>query len=286
MRKCNYAKINLSLNVLNKNKPTSFHELDMINFCVNLKDTINIKFIEDSDDKVTILCNKNNVPCDKSNIVYKVIEKYKKTYKLSFSCNVFINKNIPLEAGLAGGTGNGVATLDILDKKFKTNMTILQKMKFMESIASDGPYMVASSFARVKGKGEKVIPFATPFNHKVLLVKPNSGCSTKEIFSSLDYKNLVHPNITKIEQGLKENDFAAIASHINNSLTNAAIKTNPEILDIINRLRCCGFEIVTMSGSGSSVIAISNRKLPYKLAKEIINVNKYELVKVCRIKKY
>ena len=278
MKKYNYAKINLSLNVINKNKPKDFHELDMINFTINLKDSVSIKFIENSDDLITISCNNSLVPIDKNNIVYKVVEKFKKTYKLSFSCIVYINKKIPLQAGLAGGTGNAVATLDMLDKKFKTNMSVIQKMKFMESIASDGPYMVASCFARVKGKGEKVIPFKTKFNYKVVIIKPKQGCSTKDIFASLDYKNMVHPNITKIEQGLKDNDFNSIARHTNNSLTNTAINQNAEILDVINRLKTSGFEIVSMSGSGSTVFAISNKRLPYKTYKKIINPNNYDLV--------
>ena len=284
MKKCNYAKINLSLNVTNKNKPKDFHDLDMINFTINLKDSVSIKFIENNDNFINISCNNPFVPTDKTNIVYKVVEKFKKTYKLSFSCNISINKKIPLEAGLAGGTGNAVAVLKILNQKFKTNMNELQQMKFMEDIASDGPYMVVSCFARVKGKGEKVSPFKCNFKHKVVVIKPKKGCSTKEVFSTIDYKNLVHPNINKIEQGLKENDFKTIATHIDNSLTASALKHNEEILDVINRLKTSGFEIVSMSGSGSTVFAISNRKLPYKTYKKIINPNNYDLVCEYRIK--
>ena len=256
----------------------------MINFTINLKDVVTIKFNDNNDDIVSLSCNNLLVPTDRNNIVFAVVDKFKKMYGLSFSCNIHINKKIPLLAGLAGGTGNAVATLEILDKKFNTNMSVTQKMKFMESIASDGPYMVASCFARVKGKGEKVIPFSTSFKHKVVVIKPKTGCSTKEIFSSLDYKNLVHPNTNKIEQGLKENDFKTIASHVDNSLTNAALKQNNEILDVINRLKTSGFEIVSMSGSGSTVFAISNRKLPYKTYKKIINPKNYDLVGEYKIK--
>ena len=73
MKRCNYAKINLALNVTNKNKPNNFHDLDMINFCVNLKDTVTIKFLEDSNDKIDIICNNSAVPTDNSNIVYTII---------------------------------------------------------------------------------------------------------------------------------------------------------------------------------------------------------------------
>ena len=95
MKRCNYAKINLALNVTNKNKPNNFHDLDMINFCVNLKDTVTIKFFEDSNDKIDIICNNSAVPTDNSNIVYKVVEKFKKNYfvNCSYSGSKFILSN-------------------------------------------------------------------------------------------------------------------------------------------------------------------------------------------------
>ena len=284
MKKNSYAKLNLALNVTNKQKPKDLHELDMVNLTLSLKDTVNIKFLEEESNKTIICCNNEKVPLNQDNLVYKVIEKFKKNFHLSFACIVTINKNIPLEAGLAGGSSNAAATLDILNSHFKTNMTVLQKIKFIQSITSDGPYMVVKSCCRVKGNGNIIEPIKTKFKANVLLVKPFSGCNTKEVYSNLDYKNLVRPNINKVVSSLKENNFIDLANYVDNSLCDSACKINEDIKDILNRLKACGFEIVSLTGSGSTCFAISNRKKPYKLAKQLLHKENYELIKVFKTK--
>lgn len=283
MQKNSYAKLNLALNVLNKSKPQKLHDLDMINISISLKDIIKIKFFDDENNEIVISCNNKNVPIDNKNIVYKVIEKFKKTFNFSFSCKVEIVKHIPLEAGLGGGSSNGATTLDILDKKFKTNMTVLQKMKFLEPITSDGPYMVVSKTSRVKGNGNQITPLNCKFKAKILLVKPKSGCSTKDVYENLDYKNIVHPNINKIEESLLNNNFELLSKHLDNSLLNSACENNNDIVDILKRLKSCGFEIVSMTGSGSTCFAFSTKTRPYKIAKQIIKKENYELCDVFKI---
>ena len=273
-----YAKINLALNVLNKNKPSSLHDLDMFNVCISLYDTISIKFIEDNLSNITITCNNPKVPLDDKNLVYRVVEKFKKQFNLSFSAIVNIKKRIPLEAGLGGGSSNAACTLNMLDEHYKTNMSVLQKTKFIEPLTSDGPYFVLSTHCRVKGTGNNIIPIKSSFHKKVLLVKPKSGCSTKDVYTNLDYKNLVHPNINKVEQAIKENDFTLLSRHVDNSLTTSACSCNNEIIELLSRLKTCGFEIVSMSGSGSTCFAMCNNNLAYKRAKQIILKKNYELV--------
>ena len=279
-----FAKVNLALNVLNKAKPKELHDLDMINVSVSLFDTIKIDVLDDENDNINISCNNNKVPTDSSNFVAKVIQKYKKTFNFHFSCNVKIIKRIPLEAGLGGGSANAATTLNILDKLLKTNMTVLQKMKFLESITSDGPYMVVSKTSRVKGSGNQNIPLESKFKRKILLIKPKSGCNTKNIYSNLDYKNLRHPNINKIEESLKNNDFDLLSKHLDNSLIDSAKLSNPDIEDILNRLKACGFEIVSMTGSGSTCFAMSKNKRPFKIAKELFKKDNYELFDIFNIK--
>ena len=283
MKKNNYAKINLALNVIDNKKPSNYHELDMINVTISLKDSVKIKFIKNDLNETIIKCNNESIPVDNTNLVYKVIEKFKKVFSLSFSCFVYINKKIPISAGLAGGSGNASATLDILNQHFKTNMSLKQKMKFIENITTDGPYMLVGLPCRVKGNGNIISPIKYNLKAKMLIVKPKLGCNTKEVFSSLDYKKLKRYNINKIQEALNNNDLDLLSSHIGNSLLPSAININKDILDVINRMKTCGFEIVSMSGSGSTCFAISKRKYPFKKAKEIFDKEKYDLIKVCKI---
>ena len=107
----------------------------------------------------------------------------------------------------------------------------------------------------------------------------------KDIFSSLNYKSLKRANINKVCDALKDNDLSLLSSHVNNSLIDSAIKANQEIEDILNRLKTCGFEIVSMSGSGSTCFALSNSSFPFKKAKEILNKNNFSIFKICKVKK-
>ncbi len=284
MKKYNYAKINIALNIVNKSKPQNLHDLDMVNITIQLKDEVKANFKKDGNE-IIIECNHPQVPLDQQNLVYKVIEKYKRIFNLQFSCHIQIKKCIPVQSGMAGGSGNAAAMLDLLDKFFKTKMTVLQKMRFLESITSDGPYMLLSTPCRVKGKGEQVIPIESKLKGKILVIKPKSGCETKKVYEQLDYKNLIHPNLNKVEFALKQNNYPLLAKHVDNSLLISACKINNEIEDIINRLRTCGFEIVSLTGSGSTCFALSKEKFPYKTAKKVFKKENYELCEVYSIRK-
>lgn len=285
MKRKSYAKINLALNVKNKEKPKDLHELDMINVTVSLCDLISLKILNDHQNNITITCNNPNVPTDENNLVYKVIKQYKKIFKKDFSCLVNIDKRIPLEAGLGGGSSNAAKVLDMLDEHFDSQMNEKQKMSFLEKISSDSSYFVVSPYiARVKGTGNFVTPLNLSLKYNVALVKPKSGCSTKDIYNSLDYKQIVHPNINKIIEAIENNDILTLKKHCQNSLQDSAIKQNDEIKDILNRLECAGFDVVLMTGSGSTCFAFSNKKFPYKHFKEIFNKNNYELCEIYKFK--
>lgn len=284
MVKYSYAKINLALNVLNKVKPSKLHNLEMINVLITLKDKITIKFFDNGLNEIKIICNKENIPTDENNLIYKVIRKFQERNRLNFSCVVKLNKKIPTEAGLGGGSSNAATTLNMLDEHFKTQMTTKDKTLFLESITSDGPFFVHDCIAKVKGNGNQISKLTCNFNKKVLLIKPKSGCNTSLIYNSLDYQTMPHPNMYKVEKALFDNDLIALSDSVDNSLKDAAIMENNEISDILNRLKACGFELVNMSGSGSTCFAISDRSLPYKNAKKIFNKKKLELFKIYNTK--
>ena len=283
MKTKSFAKINLSLDVLNKEKPDGYHDLDMINLPINLFDVVILKINHKNDD-IIIKTNKDNIPTDSRNVIYKVIEKFKKLNNLSFGINVKLIKNIPTEAGLGGGSSNAAATLNMLDKYFKTNMTLNQKIEFLAPITADGPFFVNTIPSRVRGIGDKIEFIDSKFNNKILLIKPKTGCSTKDVYSNLDYKNLEHPNNNKICEALSNNDINSLKNHCKNSLLNSAISLNDDIKDTLYRLSASEFDIVSMSGSGSTCFAISNKKRPFKTLKKIINKKNYDLIKICKIK--
>lgn len=275
-----YSKINLALSIVNKTKPNGLHELDSLNLITSLHDVIKVKFNEKGNN-IKIFSNKD-IPLDENNLVSKVINKFKKVFNLAFSVDVTIIKNIPIQAGLGGGSSNAACMLDILNKKFKTNMNALEKINFLKDITSDGPLFVLNTTCRVKGKGNIISPIKHKFKYKILLVKPFSGCNTKDVYNNIDYKKLNNINMNKIEEAFINDDFDSLCKRAFNDLLDSACKVNKEISDILLRLKSCGFDIVSISGSGSTCFAIAKSKFPYKAFKKIINKNDYELVRIVK----
>ena len=206
MKKCNYAKINLALNVTNKSKPSSYHDLDMINFCINIKDSVSIKFLNDSTDKINVSCNKKDVPIDENNLVCKVINKFKRVYKVSFSCNVFINKNIPLQAGLAGGSSDAATVINAINKIYKLNLKITELRKIALEFGTDIVYCLENKLAVVGGIGEIITPIKKKIKSSVLVINPNISVLTKDVFKKFDENNDFSEELTieEIENTLIE----------------------------------------------------------------------------------
>lgn len=274
MRKTNFAKVNVALDVVKK-LPNGYHELDMVNVCVRLKDVVYMK-LNDSG-KINISSNVEKVPTDETNLVYKVILKVKEQFKLEFGCDVYLKKRIPLESGLGGGSGNAAAALSMLNKHFKLGMNQLQLINFIKPVSSDAPFQLIELPSRVKGIGDVVKPLDTTFKGKFLLIKPFEGNNTEKVFKNLDLANCVHPNINKVERAIVNRDVSLLSKHVGNSLLDAAIMETPKIKEIMDTLKEIGFEVVGLCGSGTTLYAYSKNKKLYKVAKSVFNKEDFEL---------
>lgn len=270
-----YAKVNMAINVINR-LPDNYHNLDMINVSISLHDTIKVKFHHDENIKI-ITSNDVDLPTDETNIISKVIEKVKTVCKVKFGYEVNITKRISKESGLGGGSANAATMLKILNKKFHLKMTPIQMVNFIQTISSDAPYQLYNLPSRVSKKGSDVSPFESKIKGKLFIVKPKSGCNTKEVYANLNLDDLVHPNINKVERAMKEGDVALLSRHVGNSLLDAATKLNPDIEPILNELKGLGFEVVSMTGSGSACYGYSKNKQVYRLAKARFAKDNYDI---------
>lgn len=282
MKAKNYAKVNLSLNVVRKLN-NNYHELDMCNVCVSLKDTIKVVFHKDNED-VNIFCEQKQVPTDDSNTMIQVINKAKRQFNLHFGCDIYLDKKIPLQAGLGGGSGNAAAMLEVLNEHFRLKLSKLQMINFIKDISADACYLLTSVPARVKGCGEIIKPFKNKLKGKLFLVKPLSGVETKKVYQAIKVSEVTHPNLNKICDAMRNDDVGMLSKYIGNSLQEAAIQLNPEIKVILDQLKECGFEVVGMSGSGSACFAYSKNKKCYQIAKKKFVGGQYELAKAYTIR--
>ena len=145
------------------------------------------------------------------------------------------------------------------------------------------PFFIKCEPSRAKGIGEILEPIEIKNNYYCLIVKPSSGCSTKEVFAIADQKEYKPVDIDTVVKALKEGDDELLADSIGNSLEEAAISLVTEIAQIKETLKAAGLKIVLMSGSGSAVFALStDQSLIKKVAKQLEDKYVVEVTKVLK----
>ncbi|MCR4945118.1 MAG: 4-(cytidine 5'-diphospho)-2-C-methyl-D-erythritol kinase, partial [Clostridium sp.] len=138
-----HAKINISLDVVGK-REDGYHLLSMIMQSIELYDEIEISEIREG---ITINCNKSFIPTDERNLAYKAARLFLDTYKIKSGVLINIIKNIPVAAGLAGGSADCAAVLRILNKMFNVNASDEELMKLGEKLGADVPYCIKGGTA-------------------------------------------------------------------------------------------------------------------------------------------
>ncbi len=252
------AKINLFLNV--SGIRDFMHELLLINQTISLYDEIEL--IITNNNSIIIESN-DNIPLDDSNSIYKAAKIFKITYNITDGFIFKVKKNIPIESGMGGESTDAAGTLLLLNNYYNLNISQDELSKLGIKIGSDVPYFIYSGFREVTGVGDIVRKptINNPFNWYII-IKPNFGLNTKEMFNKIDN----YPFI-KINTNLPYNDFMKVVPE--------------EIIKIKNYLDSINISNHTLSGSGSSYyIALSKRDIfLYKKIKDYFKDYKVFLVR-------
>ncbi len=267
------AKINLALDVVGK-REDGFHDLNMVMTTIDLYDRLS--FDKLNEDKIILNSNKHYLPNDSKNLVYQTVDLMKKTYGIKTGLKIYINKNIPVSAGLAGGSSDAAATIRAMNKMFKLNLNLSKMIEIGKQIGSDVPFCIYNKTAIVKGKGDMITPLSKVPKCWVVLVKPHFGVSTGEVFKNIQMDKIVHPNVEKIIHAVKKQDYHFLCQSIGNALESVTFQLYPEVKVIKEKLKVLGIDATLMSGSGPTVFGFV---LKERKAKKIINSidkNKYE----------
>lgn len=252
------AKINIGLNITEK-LPNGYHLLDMVMVPISLADKLEIKF-NNQKGKLNISSNIKDIPCDEKNILYKVYKAfYEKTQIEPEDIDVYLEKNIPHEAGLGGGSSNGGFFLKELNKFHNFVLSDEDLSLVGKSVGADVPFFLKNTPCRVKGIGEKLEKIQNNLDCDVILVKPKFGVSTKkayELYSKLDEKKFA--NIEEVLSGLKENNLKKVCENIENMLEQGLLIDDENIKNFRNRIKETGLDFF-MSGSGSCYYILSSK---------------------------
>lgn len=244
------AKINLTLEVLNK-REDGFHNLKSIMQAISLYDYLTFTIEESEETLISLSGDCDKIPYDSKNLVYKAIDKFLQKAQLNAKVDVFIEKNIPVEAGLAGGSTDAAAAFFALNKVFGYPVSQDGIEELCASLGSDLNFCLHGGTAVCTGRGENTQKIATP-DIDVTLVKPlGFGISAKEAytkFSAMTIEQKLVPNNTeKMTEKFDE-------KLLYNSLELAVINDYPELLEIKNFVPTS-----MMSGSGPTFFMLSEK---------------------------
>ena len=276
-----YAKINLGLDVVRK-RADGYHDVKMIMQTIDIFDTLDINLgIENSENavglgglgKISVVCGDENVPCDETNLVCKSAKAFLEYTGKKADISVRIGKNIPVGAGLAGGSTDAASVLRTLNILLKTELSDTELMKIAKNIGADVPFCVVGNTYLAEGIGEILTPVKSNIKFDILLVKPPFSVSTPSVYKSLVLdENTTHPDIDKIKNALEDGNVSVIYENLGNTLEDVTLKMYGEVGKIKENLKNLGAGAVLMSGSGPSVFAIfdDRQKLDgaYKIMKE------------------
>jgi len=263
-----YAKINLFLDILYK-RNDNFHELDMIMQSISLHDTLYIKKVKEG---IHIKCNDTRIPTDNRNIVYKVAQLFLEQFNIKSGVAITIKKRIPIESGLGGGSSDGAATLNALNKIFEINTDNKHLRKLAQKIGSDIPFCIEGGTKRAKGRGEIIINITPLLKTYIVLIKPNANISTPYAYSLYNH-NIKNKNINKIIKAIELQNLNNIKQYLYNEFEEYILPINYEIRKAKELLNSYDNDGCLMTGSGSVVYALYKNP---KQAKKIYNiVSKY-----------
>lgn len=259
MKICSAAKINLRLKCVGKYE-NGYHELEMLNIRYPLYDYIYIR--KASENSLEFI--NSNLDGNTDNLVLKVLEYLQNTYNIKERYNIKIEKNIPVGAGLGGGSSNAATVIKYINEEHNLNLSINELINIGVKFGADIPYCLFDAPCIVRGIGELIEQVDLNLNEEIIVVNPNIYISTQEVFKN--NKKLSGKTNINLENYLEfiENDLEESAFHINEELKK--VKKYLENLDI---------KKVVMSGSGSTFIVLVEKDKKIEVFNKIKKQTKY-----------
>lgn len=249
------GKINWTLDVVGK-RPDGYHRLDMLLQSISLSDSLILRPAQG----FSLRLNRGaRVPDTGDNLVLKaarVLQAFAGTEK---GADIYLSKNIPIGAGMGGGSADAAAVLLALDRMWGLRLPLAELQKIGLSVGADVPFCLAGGLMRAQGIGEILtpLPCARPF--WLAAVQPCRGLGTKKVFSVLNWEEIPpekRPDTEAAVQALARGDLSALARAMGNALMPTSQTLRPEIGQAVEALKGLGAAGAVMTGSGSAVYGV------------------------------
>ena len=252
------AKINLLLDITGIKK-NGYHSLFTIMQSVSLGDIITVERTQG--EEITVSCDVDGVPTDKSNIVYKCADKFFQYAGITENkgVHIHIEKHTPFGAGMGGGSADGAAVLVALNNLFGTDYHEKVLCRIGVKVGADIPFCIVGGTALCLDTGAVVAPLSDMEGYHIVIVKPESSVSTKEAYDAVDsLENMKHPKNQEMLEYFADGDFKNGLKLCSNVFEQAfEIAGRVDVKDICNRN---GAIASCMTGSGSAVYGVFEEK--------------------------
>lgn len=250
-----YAKINLTLDVLGK-RPDGYHDIKSVMQTISLRDDIQIDL--GTGKPWCIVCDKEGVPTDESNLCWKAAKLFFETVKKDpDGLTITITKRIPMQAGLGGGSADAAAVLRALNRHYNAPLSLPALAELGSAVGSDVPFCVLCGTAVVEGRGERIRKLPDMPECIFVVCKPDFSVSTPELYRKIDEVAIPkHPNNQAMESAILAGDLEKVAHNLYNVFDPVVTQEHLELNYIKSLFHQYGAVGYQMTGSGSACFAI------------------------------
>ena len=243
-----YAKINLLLDVTGT-LPNGYHSVAMILQSIDLHDVVTVESVPDPG--IEIICNLPYIPTDRRNIAWKACE----AFGITDGLRITLDKRIPSQAGLGGGSADAAAILTALRDLFKPELTGGKLREIGAKVGADVPFCLIGGCCLAEGIGELLTPLpCLPAGYDIEVLKPSAGVNTARAYAALDRAALKRPQTAQAVALAKQGSWEALFPLCEN-VFEQAIRL-PGLAEYRRGRLQAGALLARMTGSGSAVYAI------------------------------
>ena len=253
------AKINLTLEILEK-REDNYHNLKSVFQKINLYDEIYIYKNDSSDFELKTNIDELN---NEDNIIYKAYSKLKERFNDISGVKVVVNKRIPMQGGLAGGSTDCASFILGMKKLFKLDLNEKEIIELGRSLGADVVPCLYNKAVIAEGIGDVITKIDTNFKYYIVIIKPVLSCNTGEMFKKLDReeRNLKIDNTNNIVQALENKNIELLSNNLYNAFEE--VVETKTIKDEFIKNKAIG---ALLTGSGSCVFGIFKNKEDAKFA--------------------
>jgi len=252
-----YAKINFFLKI-GKKLSSGYHNIQAVMQKIELSDGITIEPL--NEDKIVVECTNKELE-NENNLAYKAALLLKKKYKVRHGVKIYVEKNVPIEAGLGGGSSDAATTLMSLNRLWGLKLKEKQLIELASQIGSDVSFFIGENAALVEGIGDKVKRIKKSFSINIILINPGFRVSTKWAYNAFDKQKLrikTKADINNLIKAIEKKDIKEISNNLHNDFEPIVTKKYKVIDEIKNNLLRNDALNACVSGSGPTVFGVFN----------------------------